>query len=308
MKTQKLSTIINNENQVQPPYEYDYFSNLEKLKTINQKSLLGKEFRQDIKKSKEQNNEFGVTNDVCKGHVQLNHVVLHKKHYSEFIKFCNLNPQAFPLLEISYFESNNNHMPITCSLGVNVSKEIGKHILLTKDGNKTISKVQDNIDSLINSDYISIGYGCSYSLDQYFTSIGLTPRHILENKCVSMYKTKLKVIPYGKFSDGNLVVTMRPFKIRQLEKVIEVSSRLKLVHGLPVYYGLDYEKVLGINLENIYYGDLFTIKEDEIPVFWACGLTFISVFEESIDIDIASICYFDTLLISDLLVEDILDL
>lgn len=41
-----------------------------------------------------------------------------------------------------------------------------------------------------------------------------------------------------------------------------------------MYHGFDYKEHLGIaDINSPDYGDAVTINEDEIPVFWACGVT-----------------------------------
>jgi uncharacterized protein YcsI (UPF0317 family) len=44
------------------------------------------------------------------------------------------------------------------------------------------------------------------------------------------------------------------------------------VHGAPVHVG-DPEKIGIADINNPDYGEFVEIKEDEVPVFWACGVT-----------------------------------
>jgi len=50
------------------------------------------------------------------------------------------------------------------------------------------------------------------------------------------------------------------------------QGSLPAAHGPPVHFGDP--KELGIeDINKVDFGDAVTIKEDEVPVFWACGVT-----------------------------------
>jgi len=67
---------------------------------------------------------------------------------------------------------------------------------------------------------------------------------------------------------------MRPFKPEEVDLATKITGCYPRVHGAPVYAGLDYTKELGIrDLALPDFGDAVTIKEGEVPVFWACGVT-----------------------------------
>jgi uncharacterized protein YcsI (UPF0317 family) len=68
------------------------------------------------------------------------------------------------------------------------------------------------------------------------------------------------------------VVSMRPFTPAHAIRAIEITSRYPLVHGAPVHIGKP--ELIGISdLAAPDYGDAVPVGEDEIPVFWACGVT-----------------------------------
>jgi uncharacterized protein YcsI (UPF0317 family) len=65
---------------------------------------------------------------------------------------------------------------------------------------------------------------------------------------------------------------MRPIPSDLVAKVVQITSRFPSVHGSPVHIGNPSE--IGIaDLKKPDYGDAVTIKPNEIPVFWACGVT-----------------------------------
>jgi uncharacterized protein YcsI (UPF0317 family) len=52
----------------------------------------------------------------------------------------------------------------------------------------------------------------------------------------------------------------------------QTLKRCALVHGAPVHIGLP--QLIGItDLSQPDYGDSIEVRDDELPVFWACGVT-----------------------------------
>jgi len=55
-------------------------------------------------------------------------------------------------------------------------------------------------------------------------------------------------------------------------RAIQITSRFPSVHGAPVHIGLP--SAIGIaDLAKPDYGDAVPVNSDELPVFWACGVT-----------------------------------
>ena len=86
-----------------------------------------------------------------------------------------------------------------------------------------------------------------------------------------MYRTNVACRPAGSLS-GPLVVSMRPMNAADAIRAIQITSRFPAVHGAPVHLG---DPVLiGIrDLSRPDFGDAVAISPDELPVFWACGVT-----------------------------------
>ncbi len=86
-----------------------------------------------------------------------------------------------------------------------------------------------------------------------------------------MYKTDIECMPTGAFSSP-LVVSMRPLRFNHVVRAVEVTSQYYKAHGSPIHIGNP--ETIGIkNLEKPDYGDAVKLYDDEIPVFWACGVT-----------------------------------
>jgi uncharacterized protein YcsI (UPF0317 family) len=100
---------------------------------------------------------------------------------------------------------------------------------------------------------------------------GIPLRHVALGRNVAMYRTGIPTEPAGRFA-GPLVVTMRPFKAADAIRAVQVTSRFPAVHGAPVHLGDP--SLIGIgDLALPDYGDAVDVMSDEIPVFWACGVT-----------------------------------
>jgi uncharacterized protein YcsI (UPF0317 family) len=68
------------------------------------------------------------------------------------------------------------------------------------------------------------------------------------------------------------MVTMRAFKPADAIRAVQITSRFPNVHGAPVHIGNP--EAIGVDLAKRYQnvGDP-EVADDELPVFWACGLT-----------------------------------
>ena len=65
-----------------------------------------------------------------------------------------------------------------------------------------------------------------------------------------------------------------------LIRAVQITSRFPNVHGAPVHIGLP--EAIGIrDLSRPDWGDPVEVRGDELPVFWACGVTPQAVIEEA---------------------------
>merc|ERR1712008_439168 len=69
-----------------------------------------------------------------------------------------------------------------------------------------------------------------------------------------------------------MVVSMRPYLPDVTGKVEEITGAYPAAHGRPVQVGSPSE--IGVqDVTSPDYGEAVSVKEGEIPVFWACGVT-----------------------------------
>jgi uncharacterized protein YcsI (UPF0317 family) len=120
-------------------------------------------------------------------------------------------------------------------------------------------------------DLVAFVLGCSFSFEEALVEGGIELRHITLNATVPMYRTSIATAPAGPFH-GPMVVSMRPMKPADAIRAIQITTRFPAVHGAPVHIGKP--ELIGISdLMKPDWGDAVPINDDEIPVFWACGVT-----------------------------------
>jgi uncharacterized protein YcsI (UPF0317 family) len=88
---------------------------------------------------------------------------------------------------------------------------------------------------------------------------------------VPMYRTSIPCRPTGRFA-GPLVVSMRPMRPDQAIRAAQATARFERAHGAPVHIG-DPEAIGIADLAAPDYGDPVEVRDGEVPVFWACGVT-----------------------------------
>jgi uncharacterized protein YcsI (UPF0317 family) len=129
----------------------------------------------------------------------------------------------------------------------------------------------DDIRAVWRDDLVSFALGCSFSFEEALIENGLDIRHITCNSNVPMYRTDIATAPAGPFH-GPMVVSMRPFRPADAIRAVQVTTRFPTVHGAPVHLGKP--GMIGIkDLARPDYGDPVEVRDDELPVFWACGVT-----------------------------------
>jgi len=121
--------------------------------------------------------------------------------------------------------------------------------------------------------------GCSFTFEAALLRGRIPVRHIEEGCNVPMYRTNIACKPVGPFQ-GPLIVSMRPMTPEQANRAIEITRRFSDAHGEPVHIG-DPTTIGITEISRPDYGDAVTIQPDEIPVFWACGVTPLEVLQNA---------------------------
>ena len=207
----------------------------------------------------------GHTSGLAEGHVQGNVVILPELLANDFLRYCQRNPKPCPLLAVS--EPGEALLP---GLGedIDIRTDVPCY-RVWRDG--VLTDQPTDVSKLWRKDLVTFVIGCSFSFEEALLEAGIPLRHIAQNRNVAMYRSNMATSPAGVFN-GPMVVSMRPLKAADAIRAIQITSRFPNVHGAPVHMG---DPVLiGIaDLAAPDYGDAVDVMPDEIPVFWACGVT-----------------------------------
>ena len=205
------------------------------------------------------------TAGLAPGYVQANLVILPQAEAFDFLLFCQRNPRPCPLLEV--MEPGVTEPTLTAP-GADIRSDLPRYRVY-RDG--VLTREAEDVKEDWRHDLVTFLLGCSFTFEAALMSAGLPVRHIEEGKNVPMYITDIPTTPAGQFS-GPLVVSMRPIPRDRAVKTVQVTSRFPGAHGAPLHIG-DPEAIGIRDLTQPDYGDAPTIKEREVPVFWACGVT-----------------------------------
>ena len=198
------------------------------------------------------------------GYLQANLMIIPRAQAFDFLLFCQRNPKPCPLIEVL----EPGAVEPASAKGANIATDVPGYRVY-RDGEFT--EERDDVSLLWQRDFVSFLIGCSFSFEDALAQAGIPLRHVQEGRNVAMYRTNIPCVPSGPFS-GEMVVSMRPIKSRDVAKVVEISGRFDLAHGTPVHIGNP--SAIGIaDTSRPDYGDAVSILDDEVPVFWACGVT-----------------------------------
>jgi len=206
------------------------------------------------------------TSGLASGYVQGNIVILPKAWADDFLKFATLNPKACPIVGMS--ENPGDFLLPSVGDNVDIRSHVSSYKIF-RDGE--FKQEVSDITDFWQEDLVTFVLGCSFSFEEPLIADGLEVRNITENVNVPMYRTNIECQSAGPFS-GTTVVSMRPMVPKDAIRAIQICSRFPSVHGAPLHFGSP--EMIGINdISTPDFGDAVTIKEGEVPVFWACGVT-----------------------------------
>ena len=215
----------------------------------------------------------GVTAGIAPGFTQANLAILPKEYAFDFLLFCQRNRKPCPLIEVL---EPGQPEPKASAPGADIRTDIPSYRIY-RDG--VLEDEVPEIGEYWRDDLVSFLMGCSFTFEEALMRAQIPMRHIEEGTNVSMYVTNMETRGAGVFS-GPMVVSMRPIAHSQVVKAVQVTSRYPDVHGAPVHVGEP--SAIGIrDISKPDYGDSVEIRENETPVFWACGVTPQAVAEKS---------------------------
>lgn len=223
--------------------------------------LSPQEARQWIREQRWQKPTAGMAN----GYTQANLAILPRSHAFDFLLFCQRNPKPCPVIDVT---DPGSAIPRLVAPDANLLTDIPKYRVYRHG---VLTEETTSIEHVWQDDMVAFLLGCSFTFERAMLENGIPVRHIEEECNVPMYVTNIACERAGAFS-GPMVVSMRPVPYDQVVRAVQVTSRFPAVHGAPVHIGDP--SAIGIQaIERPDFGDPVPIREGEVPVFWACGVT-----------------------------------
>ncbi len=206
-----------------------------------------------------------LTAGMAKGYVQANLAIVPRALAYDFLLFAQRNPKPCPILDVT---DPGSPEPKLMAPGADLRYDAPKYRIY-KAGVMVDEVV--NLEKYWRDDLVAFLLGCSFTFETALLAAGVPVRHIEAGCNVPMYITGTPCRPAGSFH-GNMVVSMRPVPAGQVIKAVQVTSRFPAVHGAPVHIGDP--AAIGIrDINRPDFGDPVEIRDGEVPVFWACGVT-----------------------------------
>ncbi len=205
-----------------------------------------------------------TTTGWCQGYTQANLVAIPRDWAYDLLLFAQRNPKPCPILDVT--DAGATATPM--APGVDLRTDLPRY-RVWRDG-ELVDEPTD-VTALWRQDLVTFLIGCSFSFETGLIEAGVPLRHIAEGRNVAMYLTDRQCRPAGRLH-GPLVVSMRPIRASMVPTAVQVTALMPAVHGAPVHVGVP--GALGIDdLGRPDFGDPVDIAADEVPVFWACGVT-----------------------------------
>lgn len=219
----------------------------------------------EARKLASENKGIYSTAGFCDGYLQCNLVILKEYEAKDFRIFAKNNPKPCPVLEI-------------IDDGTPISKVISDNADITTtipfynvymDG--VFIEELSNITHLWEKDMVIFLIGCSLTFEFVLQNAGIKMKHIEQGTPVPMYKTSTPC-KSSKLFKGNIVASMRPIKKEEIDLAVDITSKMNFAHGGPIHIG-DASEIGIRDISKPDWGESVPIEKDEIPVFWACGVT-----------------------------------
>jgi uncharacterized protein YcsI (UPF0317 family) len=202
----------------------------------------------------------GSSRGLAMGHVQCNLVILARQFAFEFLLYCQRNPRACPVLEVT---DPGSPEPRRLAPGADLRTDLARYAVW-QDGQRQEDRT--DITALWRDDLVAFLIGSGITFDQALERAGVPT-----DRDRWVLNTTLPTEPAGRFS-GPLVVTMRWLTPEQAITATQVSARFPFNHGAPIHIGDP--AAIGADLARPLFGPpIERIPADRIAVFWACGVT-----------------------------------
>lgn len=219
----------------------------------------------DVRAACRRGERTGPTPGLALGFVQANLVVLPRDWAFDFLLFCQRNPKPCPVLDVT---DAGDPEPKIVAPGSDLRTDLPAY-RVWKHGE--LVEEPTDVSRHWREDLVAFLIGCSFTFENALLAAGVPVRHIEQGVNVPMYRTNIACNPAGRFA-GPLVVSMRPLTPELTIEATRICGRFPRAHGAPVHFG-DPEAIGIRDIDRPDFGDAVEIFPDEVPVFWACGVT-----------------------------------
>lgn len=160
-----------------------------------------------------------------RAYAKMNLVVLPLELAFDFVMFCQRNPSAYTIADITDVGSP---VPGLLASTADVRTDLPRYRVFR---NGKLVDEPTGITSYWNDDSVAFLMGSSSCFDWALLAAGV------EYETLGAYETSIRCVP-TRFFGGNLVVTARRFaSSRDAVRAIQISSRHTAFHGAPVHMG-----------------------------------------------------------------------
>jgi uncharacterized protein YcsI (UPF0317 family) len=208
----------------------------------------------------------GPTNGLAPGFIQCNILILPHRYADDFARYCELNRHACPVLAQS--EVGDPALPSLAD-DIDIRTDLSAYSIFEHG---QLTQTKHNIKDLWDDDFVTFAFGCSFSFEELLVQEGVGQAYLERGDSAAIYYTNIDTEAVGPFI-GKIVVSMRPLTPADAIKAIQLTAQYPDVHGAPIHIG--HPHLIGIEDINSPVQSLSQtrVMKDELPVFWACGVT-----------------------------------
>jgi uncharacterized protein YcsI (UPF0317 family) len=219
----------------------------------------------DVRRQARCGDLHGPTPGLAPGYVQANLVAVPRDLAFDFLLFCQRNPKACPLLDVT---EPGSAEPRFVAPGADLRTDVPRYRVYQRG---ELVDEPTTLGKWWRDDLVGFLIGCSFTFENALVQAGLPVRHIEASCNVPMYRTSIACQPAGVFR-GPMVVSMRPMTPAQALAATRICARFPRAHGTPIHFGDPAAIGIG-DLNSPDFGDAVEFRPGEVPVFWACGVT-----------------------------------
>lgn len=198
------------------------------------------------------------------GYTQVNLVSVPQELAYDLLLFTQRNPKPCPVLDVTDAGSVTSELAPDADLRTDLPR-----YRVWCDGE--LAEEPTRVTHVWRDDLVTFLIGCSFTFEEALREASVPLRHVEQGRNVPMYVTNRPCRPAGRLH-GSLVVSMRPIPAAMVATAVRVTAMTPAVHGAPVHVGAP--DSLGItDLTRPDFGDAVGMRDSDVPVFWACGVT-----------------------------------